>query len=277
MGQRTNLSFISLFFEDFYYEILRQKERVLSNRWRQTLRPMLALAAPASSELSSIQGVEGVMPEGYQDPDVERILSSFQHVLETQSLKANQEGGAFGVACYREAQYIMVALADEIFLNLPWEGRRYWESHLLEERAFSSHVAGERLFIFLDAFLKERNPLKQEIALLYLSALGLGFRGKYRGFEDGGALNLYREQLFSFTYRKSPSLFRTSQTLFPQATQHTREGAPEQQNEDIRKWGLILLGSILGYFFFSYTVWYGATHPLDTVTNSILDVLQQLR
>ncbi|MGL4372085.1 MAG: DotU family type IV/VI secretion system protein [Alphaproteobacteria bacterium] len=274
MGQQTNLSFIFLFFEDFYYEILRQKERVLSNRWRQTLPSVLALEAPLSHEASSIKAMVG---DGYQDPDVERILSSFQHILETQSLKANQEGGAFGVACYREAQYIMVALADEIFLGLPWEGRRYWESHLLEERTFSSHIAGERFFTFLDAFLKERNPLKQEIALLYLSALGLGFRGKYKGFDDGGALSLYREQLFTFIYRQSPSLFQTSQHLFPQATQHKLEGAPEQWNEDLRKWGLILLGVILGYFFLSYTVWYGTTYHLDMLTDSILEGLQQLR
>lgn len=258
MNSKTkNLFFISDFFENFYYEILRQKERILSGKWRD---PFDGEAAPET-----------------QQEEVKKILNVFNYLLEEQSLKANYEGGAFGVACYREAQYIMVVLADEIFLNIPWEGRAYWEAHLLEERIFSSHVAGDHFFEILDKFLKERNPLKREIGILYLTCLGLGFRGKYRGFDDGGLIARYREQLFTFIYHQSPKLFQNKPALFPQTSQYTLEGSPQKDITDFRIWVTIFLSVLVCYLILSYGIWYATTNNLSHITTAILEDLKKLR
>lgn len=253
----NNLSFITEFFEDFYYETLRQKERILSGRWR---------------DLAEVEASGESLQES-----TENILNIFHRLLEEQSLKANREGGAFGVACYREAQYIMVVLADEVFLNIPWEGRTYWESHLLEERVFSSHVAGDHFFHVLDDFLKERNPTKREIGFLYLTCLGLGFKGKYRGFDDQGRIARYREQLFTFIYHQSPTLFQHKPALFPQASQYTLEGTPQKDITDFRIWKTIFISVFVCYLVLSYGIWYATTNNLSQLTSAVLEDLKKLR
>ncbi len=59
---------------------------------------------------------------------------------------------------YFEAQYVMAAFADDVFIHLDWEGRRAWTSNLLEATLFQSHVAGEMFFEKLDRLLRDRDP-----------------------------------------------------------------------------------------------------------------------
>lgn len=260
--ETTHAHFLIRFFQDFYYEMLRQKEHVMSRRGR------LSAAQPS---LVSSEEKEKALGSSPLDEEAEKILKTLQNILEAQALAANYEGGAFGAACYKEAQYIMAVLADEIFLSLSWEGLRYWETSLLEERIFGTHIAGERFFQNLDHFLKERDPLKREIGILYLIALGLGFRGKYRGFDDQGALEYYREQLFVFIYHQKASLFEGHFLLFPHTTCATLEGLAEQEVQDIRTWSLVFLGVFASYLVLSLGVWYGVTHTLSRATNAILE------
>ena len=258
-----HLRLILHFFQDLYCEVLRQKEKILSK-------------APVGDEGFSVFGTQHdlasetrVIP--FVDQEAEEIIRVFQNLLEEQAIEVNYEGGSFAAACYKEAQYIMAALVDEIFLGLPWAGRRYWETHLLEERIFGTHVAGENFFNNLEHFLKERDPLKRELGLLYLTALGLGFRGKYRGFDDQGAISYYREQVFMFVYHKRPTLFDEQQLLFPACTLSTLEGGMEQETTDLRTWSLVFLGVLGTYLLLSFGIWYGATMPLQRAVNAILE------
>src|SRR5215217_502558 len=93
---------------------------------------------------------------------------------------------------YFEAQYVMAAFADEVFIHLEWEGRRAWTSNLLETALFQTHVAGETFFDKLDQLLRERDPAQKSLAGVYFAALSLGFRGKYHGLNDHGKLRRYR-------------------------------------------------------------------------------------
>ncbi len=257
---KTYVHFLLRFFQDFYYEMLRQKERVLSGRGRLALPNH----APTGTEVAP-QTTTAI------DEEAESILKILENILEEQSIEASEEGGTFGVACYKEAQYIMAALADEVFLSLSWEGRKYWEANLLEERLFKTHVAGERFFKNLENFLQERDSLKRELGILYLTALGLGFRGQYRGFNDQGSIEKYREQLFVLVYHHKPSLFDGNELLCPSATRNTLSGSVPQNNKDVRRWTLAFLGCLSGYLLISYGIWYGATHSLSKATNSILE------
>jgi len=72
---------------------------------------------------------------------------------------------------YFEAQYVMAAFADEIFIHLDWEGKRAWTSNLLETALFQTHVAGEAFFDKLDQLLRERDPAQKSLAGVYFAAL----------------------------------------------------------------------------------------------------------
>jgi type VI secretion system protein ImpK len=241
-------SFIVECFEEFYREILKHRNFVISKPWQKT----------------ETQG------ESSPQATAEYILSRLQTFLEEQSLTAKYGGNSFAENYYEEAKFIMVSLADEIFLNLDWPGKRYWEFNLLEQRIYNTHSAGQVFFERLDELLTNKDPVRADLAVLYLNALGLGFQGKYRHFNDAGALNSYRKRLFVFINRREPYLFQKKIHLFPDAYVHTLEGSEVKELPNLRNWYLIFAGIGLSYFFVSYVIWYSATSDIMKIVNRII-------
>jgi len=241
-------SFIIECFEEFYREVLKHKSFVLSTPWQKT------------------------EDQGTSSPQAtaEYILSRLQTFLEEQATSAQYGGDSFAETYYTEAQFIMVSLADEVFLNLDWPGKRYWEFNLLEQRLYNTHSAGQVFFEKLDEFLKNKDPVRTDLAVLYLNALGLGFQGKYRHFNDAGALSAYRKRLFIFINRREPYLFHKKTHLFPDAYAHTLEGAGAKELPNLRNWYLIFGAVGLSYLFASYIIWYAATADIVRTVNNII-------
>lgn len=96
----------------------------------------------------------------------------------------------------RDAQYVMAAVADDVFVQLPWSGSREWMLHPLELELFGSRSAGQVVFDRLDALLEQQHGDTRGLAAVYLTALALGFKGMY-GERPGGdrLLASYRERL----------------------------------------------------------------------------------
>jgi hypothetical protein len=99
--------------------------------WQTTRRKRKTISVPS--------------PTGKSDMMAEEALRRLQTLLEMQALEAGRRGGEYGVLYYKEAQYVMAALADEIFLTLDWTGRDTWRSDLLETRLFGTYDAGEKV------------------------------------------------------------------------------------------------------------------------------------
>lgn len=241
-------SFIVESFEEFYYEVLKHKEYVLSNPWKKNT---------GDSESSP-------------NATAEFILSKLQAYLEEQSMKAGYGGDSFAQNFYQEAQFIMVALADEVFLNLNWPGKAYWESNILEQRFYGTHSAGQTFFDKLDLLIANRDPVKVELAVIFLNALGLGFQGKYRHIKDGQILENYRKALFTFINRRAPYLFDKKIHLFPDTYSHTLEGREPKELPNLRNWYFIFLGIGLTYLLASYIIWYSATSDIMDAANRII-------
>ena len=241
-------SFIIECFEEFYREVLKHRNFVLSKPWQKT------------------------EDKGESSPQAtaEYILSRLQTFLEEQEVKAKYGGDSFTESFYAEAQFIMVSLADEVFLNLDWPGKRYWEFNLLEQRMYNTHSAGQVLFEKLDELLKNKDPVRTDLAVLYLNALGLGFQGKYRHFNDAGVLSTYRKKLFIYINRRESYLFQKKIHLFPDAYAHTIEGGQAKELPNLRNWYLIFAGIGLSYLFVSYIIWYAATADIKIIVNNII-------
>lgn len=217
-----------------------------------------------------------------QTPDADYLkMSTFVWqrlvaLFERQSTSAWQYGGTYGAEFYREAQYVMVALADEIFLHMEWEGKRVWVSNLLESKIFQSHVAGELFFQKLDRLLMDRDPVYKDLAAVYLMALSLGFKGKYRGSDDSGKLARYRQRLFSFIFRREPQLSQDAKHIFPEAYYHTLREENRKRVPNPKVWVVVLCIVIFAYLAVTHGLWMSMTSRLDKVNDRIAAIVSEL-
>jgi type VI secretion system protein ImpK len=86
-----------------------------------------------------------------------------------------------------DVAYPVVALADEVILSRSSDAlRTFWSSQPLQLHYFQENVAGEQLFVRLDAIRKD--PRRSELLRAYHLALLFGFQGRYR--VRGGELEL---------------------------------------------------------------------------------------
>jgi type VI secretion system protein ImpK len=250
MSERGD-SFLPAMFREFYREVIRLKDIVTAGTWGAV-------------------GDEAGAAEAAQSQVAARVWQRLLSLLERQALAAGRNVGEYGAELYREAQYVMAALADEIFLNLEWPGRAAWRLNLLETKLFGSHAAGDLFFDKLEKLLERRDPVWTEVARVYLMALALGFQGRFRGLDDAGQLEHYREELFVFIYQRKPELRETSTQLLPQAYGHTFAEGATRRLPTARPWVLAILAALVLFGVASHVVWRSITDPLFAVTDTIL-------
>lgn len=227
-----------------------------------------------TAELSTVSSAADGIPGDADSAAVERlqlILNDLYETLERQALIAAQKGGEFAVSYYKEAQYIMAALTDELFLNLPgFTGKQYWSENLLESRLYGTHEAGDLFFKKLDDFLEKRDAVRRDIAEVYLLALGVGFKGKFRGMPDQRQLDYYRRELYIFINHEEPRLYQGEDRLFPQAYSHTLVEGQAKRFQDVRFW-TGAFASIFGILLLmSFVIWQNATADVEGMADEII-------
>jgi type VI secretion system protein ImpK len=237
-------------FREFYQELTRQKD----------------LATGRLLELPANGAVE---PEGQASPEND-VWNSLLRLLATLEKRAIRSGGAFAHDVYLEAQFVMASLADEIFLNEDWQGRRNWL--LLESKLFRSHAAGEEFFDRLDRLLKKRDPVYTDLAAVYFCALSLGFQGKYRGSDPLGQIDHYKRELFALIFRRRPALQEPGMHLFPQNYTHIVAEENVSKLPDPRTWWMLLGAVLLLWVVISHLLWMNLSGPVDS---ELSDIVQQ--
>lgn len=253
-GDRLARSFLLASFEEFFADLERVRRAVISDPWGIRARD---LDAHDRKEL--------------RQNAAHSVRKRLQALLEKQASEAGLRRGDHGARLYREAQYIMAALADELFLDLEWEGREAWGSDLLETRLFGTHVAGERIFQRIDQLLAERDLAYREIKVIYLLALSLGFQGMYRG----GAIEeveRYRAALYDLVFPRQASVTRGERRLFPQSYMHTLDRSRPIRLPTIGRWASAL-AIVLGlYLAAAHLVWHGTTRDLREINAEIAEI-----
>jgi len=248
-------SFLLTQFREFYREVARLK-RTVEYAAPVSSAEEAAVTATVAAAVAGGPPVEAPEPAATEaGPAVSGVWQHLLSLLERQALEAGQ-GGAFAYEVYREAQYVMAALADEVFLHLEWEGKSSWP--LLESRLFQSHVAGEEIFVRLDRLLQRRDPFYLDLAAVYFMALSLGFRGKYRGHEDRERIE-YRRRLFQMIYRRDPKLFTATAPLFPQAYQYTLDKSDVKKLPAQWTWMWLIAAVLILWIAFAQYSWSAAT------------------
>ncbi len=236
-------SFLLKQFQDFYREVMHQKARI---------------------------GRTSGNGEHTEKTDSHPIFADLLNVLETQSAEARRQGGEYGVSFYKDAQYVMAALTDDIFLNMDWEGKDAWKSNLLEFKLFGTYTAGEVFFHKVDKLLKARDPSYVEMAGVYFYAISLGFEGKYKGKPERGELEAYREQLFAFIFQKNPDVLDGTGNLFPRTYASTLAKEEGDKLPHLKWWIGVTIGLLLFPLALSHGIWVFNTYELNQLLDSIL-------
>lgn len=209
--------------------------------------------------------------DGIEDPRETALATSrrLQHVLEQYALDAAVETGEYGAERFRDAQYVMAALTDELFLHTEWAGREAWLSTMLERGLFSTQIAGEEVFRRIDKLLMVRTGAAVDLATVYFMALGLGFEGRYRD-TDGAVLGGYRMRLYRFIYRHESGV--DDEPLVPQAYAHTLTGATAPRLPLVRRWAFVLAVTVIAYIVVSQVIWQSLTTQIRGTSAEILNV-----
>jgi len=236
-------------FAEFYEEVASLKIAIGEGR--------LGAYLTCGDEAAPVRGAEQAL----------RVSSRLAAILRNQARAVVAAGTSGEIKAYTMAQYVMAALADEIFIldpELAWGGREAWLDVLLEQRMFRTQDAGRRFFSFADQILRapNRGALHLELAAVLLLALQLGFKGSHRGPLGEETLHDYRRQLYQCARRKGgagPAL-----PAFPQAYQHCLAEAREQRYAPLTPWYAVGRVALLAYAVVSTLVWLALMHPFET-------------
>ena len=259
-------------FREFYAEVARLRaivERAGSaGEWDS---PAAGFAAVASGESQAVAGQGGIQSSSAStglvdkpadttafgrnlDATTVRVWHEMAAYLDQKMYEVRLAASAVSHDYLEELVYIMAAFADETFVCLvEWPGKDYWRDHLMELRLFHSQIAGQDIFRRIEKSLVRQDYGVEELAIVYLMVLALGFKGQY--LRDPTAVELYRKKLFDRLVMTNPELRRESQRLFPEAYRHTvTEGAPVRLPEPVT-WWLIVAGILGSWLLLSTIAW----------------------
>lgn len=247
--------FVMRFFEEYYRLILHHMRTI-------------------NAEFSTVESAADDIPGDADSAKAEAIkiiLNDFYETLQRQAIIAAQKGGEFAISYYKEAQYAMAALTDELFLTLPgFTGKEFWAENLLEKRLYGTYNSGEKFFEKLDNFLEERDPTRKDIAEVYLLCLGVGFKGKFQGMPDQRQLDFYRRELYIFINHEEPQLYNGDDRLMPQAYSHTLNEGEAGRFQDVKFW-TGAFASVFGILLLtSFVMWQSATSDVEGMAEDII-------
>ena len=240
---------------------------------------ILRLKRAVEREHAPTEGDPSEPGEAGTPPDAAGVSQALARRLERVQRDLGRATGDLGRDSTDQALYAMAALADEIFLHMAeWSDRAAFRAALVELALFKSHVAGERLFDDIDRLLAARDPLKAELATIYLLALGLGFRGRYR---DGGEaaearLARYRRQLYEMVFQQPAGLEEEGARLSPDAYRHVVAEPQAPRHVPLAHWlGLLAIAAVVALVN-SHMVWPAGIAPLMAALDALVDAARAI-
>ncbi|MGK0291352.1 MAG: type VI secretion system protein ImpK [bacterium] len=239
------------YFQEFYQEIILLKEEIRKS--------------PESPQKAHDGKKE-------PSPSAKAIFQKVYFLIENKELRSVYEKEENGQEIYKEVQFVMAALADEIFLLHmdDWGTDHGWRYELLETKLFSTRTAGEEFFKKIDRLIEKEDPKSVGLAAIYLYSLSLGFRGKY-WIQGHDRLKEYRNQLYYFIYKQNPqkSQKQNSGKLVPEAHIEIPETKKEKKFPSIRKWLFLLFVLMIFHLIASHGIWLKMISDTKRLTNEI--------
>lgn len=247
----TENSVLLMQFRQFLSELVRQKEMV-ERAFPRTGAEGLETGETALAEDDTLR--------------VQDVRQGLINLLEQQSARTGDLGGSIGYGLYREAEYVMAGLADEMFLNANWSGRESWR--LLEQELFQTHASGDLFFQKLDRLLAT-NSSQNDLAMIYFQALALDFQGRYRNADPKNQLERYRRQLYQRIYGRQAGS-SPGESIFQQSYEYTAIDDEPRRIRSAHLWWLVLGGVVAIWLVASSLLWISLVTPISARVQRIL-------
>ncbi len=206
------------------------------------------------------------------DSDPEYIVRRLQALLEGQAMLAGRNASGGALEHVREAQYVMAALADDVFLyGFEWRGREAWRENILEYRLFGTRNAGERIFDNIEELLRVQDRRQGELAPIYILALSLGFRGRFRGAPDRGVASIkdLSRRLFRFAFDRPADLNAADQVVTAAAYGSVLSGARPRPMLLRPTWPLAMAGIAVAFVLATGVTWLVMTAGLSNAADRV--------
>jgi type VI secretion system protein ImpK len=209
------------------------------------------------------------------EPDAEILLRRLQEFLEAQTAQVGRVATDLMINQYREAQYAMVALADDLFIHeVEWNGREVWHSGPLEQALYRTRLAGERVFDRMEALLASNDRRLVQLAAVYLCVLGMGFKGRYRVPGGDGALRSFSSRLYEFIAGRESELgegmLPVGRTLMPATYAHTLAEGKARSLARGPRWWVVLAAVIAVWLVAGQALWWVSTASLADAADQAL-------
>ena len=200
-----------------------------------------------------------------------RISARLETVLSRQWDHARRTMSDRELGAIREVQFLMCALADDLFLHeIEWRGREAWSDRLLEQRVFGTRVAGEQIFEQISALVQRRDPAEADLASVYLAAIGLGFKGRFRSAEHAPRLDALSRMLFDLIAGRAADPTFGGRSLVPGAIANVISGERRTRASRITVGTGALLGIAGAFVFVSSILWFVMTSDLVSAATAVL-------
>jgi len=220
-----------------------------------------AFHAEVLGQKRQVQASEGTMP-------FDAVQQKLLDVFEQQAARVGNRLPDLERRVFEEIRYVMIAMADEVFSYLEWNGQSAWVDQPLEVIVYQTREAGERIFNRIDKILADRAAPAQ-VVTVYMTALALGFRGRYASL-DTDTPETYRLRLAEHLGRTDPELLRNKE-LCPRAHASTEVGEGPKSLPSLSR-GLLPFALVLvGWVVIGEILWLYHTAQLSQVLNQILD------
>ncbi len=276
-------TFLMQYFQEFYRELLIQKEIAL-----RTLEDGVAFTPPP--EIHTDTQSDNIIDQDQAEHDAalnqvnveittitDTIQHKFRSMFERFSLEATNQVGEFAVSHFQDALYAMVALLDETFLSFSWVGKTRWENNLIEKQFFHTQIAGELVFRKIDDLLENNDPMRNDVANIYMMILSLGFKGRYRDLGEDQHVDWYRHELYKMINRHAPLLFTTGREyLIPECYDHIISIPAGKGIPDVRSWVTAFAAILFVFITVSSFLWFKLVRDMDDALGQILTQAQKL-
>ncbi|MBW8309812.1 MAG: DotU family type IV/VI secretion system protein [Candidatus Paracaedibacteraceae bacterium] len=266
-------NFLMQNFQEFYRELLIQKEIALRTLEDMPDMPSSETSTKVEDSLSNAEPPQNIKIETITDS----IQYTFRIIFERFSLNAQNQVGEFAISHFQDALYAMVALLDEIFLSFSWVGKERWERNLMEKQIFHTQIAGELVFRKIDDLLAGNDPVRNDVANIYMMILSLGFKGKYRDQDAENQVTWYRHELYKMINRHAPLLFSVGRDyLIPECYDHVISMPAGKGIPDVRSWVSAFAAILLVFIVVSSFLWFKLVKDMDDALGQILTQAQKL-
>ncbi|WP_414449375.1 DotU family type IV/VI secretion system protein [Burkholderia sp. 22PA0099] len=199
-----------------------------------------------------------------------RAAARLRALLQQQARRCTETPGTEDSRLEQQALYLMTALADEILIfELDWAGHDAWLDVLLEQAMFGTGNAGSRFFAMAEALVEASLPTPRhvDLAAVFLLAMELGFRGRYRARQAQPHLDRIRERLFQRVSAAGASPDDDG-PAFAQAYAYPLTGSRDERLAPVSPWRNLGLYGLAAFLVLGVVTWLVLMHPFERFLNS---------